>query len=193
MEECSGADCGGIRIMSEITAGTTHRFLIFRHGLATHSPNGYGDEILTAGLLDEGIPAIEKLAQFLKGVAGDFRYSSEVPRCRQTAAIVTKITGKDFTFDARLNEYHQEPFLQFVERVENFLEDIIEKADRYKTQRVNTQEPVTIWLCTHGAVIAAAKHLLLEGEHTQENELDYTQPGELLEIWKKNIQLHIFN
>lgn len=179
--------------MSEITANTTHRFFIFRHGLATKNPAGYGDQILTAKLLDEGIPAIERVGLYLKEVPGDFEYSSELPRCRETAEIVTRITGKEFAFDARLNEYNQEPFLQFADRVNDFLEDVIEKADRYRQQRVGTQEPVTIWICTHGAVIAGLKHLLLEGNFSQEYELDYTQPGEILEVWKKNIQLHIFN
>ncbi len=179
--------------MSEITANTAHRFLIFRHGLATRNPNGYGEQILSAPLLDEGIPAIEKLGLFLAKSAGDFQYCSEILRCRQTAEIVTKITDKQFVFDARLNEYHQEPFPQFVERVDSFLVETIEKADRFKQTRDATEEPVTIWICTHGAVIAALKHLLLEGSFSQENELDYTQPGELLEIWKKSLQLHIFN
>ena len=179
--------------MSEITANTQHRFLIFRHGLATKSTTGYGEEIMSAPLLDEAIPVMEKLAEFLKTEVGDFQYSSEMLRCRQTAEIVTRVTGKEFSFDARLNEYNQEPFLQFADRVNDFLEDIIEKADRFKQQRVGTQEPVTIWICTHGAVVAGLKHLLMEGTFSQEYQLDYTQPGELLEIWKKNIQLHIFN
>lgn len=179
--------------MSEITADTAHRFFIFRHGMATRSPDGYGDQILTATLLDEGIPAIEKLAEYLKGISSDFQYSSELPRCRQTAEIVTKSTGKKFSFDARLNEYHQEPFLQFTDRVDDFLEDIVEQADRICLKRDCSTEPATIWICTHGAVVACLKHLLLEGTHVQENQLDYTQPGEIIEIWKKSIQLHIFN
>jgi broad specificity phosphatase PhoE len=179
--------------MSEITATSSHRFFIFRHGLATKSTTGYGDQILTATLLPEGIPAIEKLAEYLKDIPSNFRYSSELPRCRQTAEIVTKATGQPFEFDPRINEYHQEPFQKFTERVDSFLEEVIEKADRACIQQDCNEMPATIWICTHGAVIAALKHLLLEGSFSQEYELDYTQPGEILEIWKQNLQLHIFN
>jgi len=179
--------------MSKVTADTTHRFFIFRHGLATRSTTGYGDQVLTATLLDEGIPAIEHLAQFLVDIPSDFQFSSELPRCRQTAEIVTKATHKAFTFDARLNEYHQESFAKFTERVDDFLEEVVEKADRLCHQRDCTTQPATIWICTHGAVIACLKYLLLQGHHTQEHELEYTQPGEILEIWKQRTKLHIFN
>lgn len=179
--------------MSNLTADTVHRFFIFRHGLATHSKNGYGDQVLNATLLEEGVPAIEKLGTYLKSIPRDYAYSSELPRCRQTAAIVTKATGASFTFDPRLNEYHQEQFAQFTERVNDFLEDVVEVADRLCQKRDCSNDPVTIWICSHGAVIACLKHLLLEGTHVQEDELDYTQPGEVLEIWKKNTKLHIFN
>ncbi len=178
--------------MSDITANTSHQFFIFRHGLATLSTSGYGEQILSAALLPEGVPAVERLGQFLKEMPTDFHFSSEVPRCRQTAEIVQKITGKKFQFDARLNEYHQEPFVQFADRVEGFLNDVIERGDRYKAHLAD-DVPVSIVICTHGAVIAGIKHFLLEGTFSQEYQLDYTQPGELLQIWNKNVQLHIFN
>jgi broad specificity phosphatase PhoE len=178
--------------MSDITANTSHQFFVFRHGLATLSNTGYGDQVLTAPLLPEGIPSIERLATFLKDIPTDFHYTSEVLRCTQTADIVQKITGKEFQSDPRLNEYHQEPFQQFAERVENFLNDVIEKADRYKQTHPATEQPVSIVICTHGAVIAGIKHFLMSGTFSQEFELDYTQPGELLQIWKKSVQLHIF-
>jgi len=179
--------------MSEVTVNTTHRFFIFRHGLATRNPDGYGDQILTATLLDDGIPAIKKLAEYFKGIPSDFQYSSELLRCRQTAGMVTDATGKQFSSDARLDEYHQETFLQLTERVDDLLEDIVLRADRICQNRDCNTQPATILICTHGAVISCLKHLLLEGSHFQKDELDYTLPGEVLEIWKKSVQLHVFN
>lgn len=160
-----------------------HRWLIFRHGLATHSTEGYGDQVFSAPLLEEGITAIERLAEYLKGRASDSQYCSEVLRCRQTAAIVSRATGKDFQFDRRLNEYHQETFTELSQRVADFLSEVNQA----------NPTPKTFWICTHGAVIAALRHLIIEGAFTAEQELDYTKPGEILEIHQANIQVHTFN
>lgn len=159
---------------------TTHDeklWYIFRHGLATHSKTGYGDRILTAEVLPEGIPPIRRLGTYLLHMPYDSGYRSELIRCQQTAAIVTEITGHPFTADPRLNEQIDEPYTRVLERVQNFLDEVSETPHRH------------IWVCTHGAIIAALKHLLTREAHTPVNQNDYTQPGELLIIRERQSEV----
>src|SRR5215213_4420037 len=97
---------------------------IIRHGMAVHPSEGYGSRVLTAELLPEGIPPIQRLARYLTLMPSDYQACSEVLRCRQTAAIITEATGKPFVVDPRLREYHQESFADFSERVKNFADEI---------------------------------------------------------------------
>lgn len=143
---------------------------IFRHGLATHSRTGYGDRILTAEVLPEGIPPIRTIGKYLATVPYDFGARSELIRCRQTADIVTELTGRPFTVDTRLNEQIDESFEAVRDRVRAFVDEM------------NASPHQHIWICTHGAIIAALKHLVTTGTFTRANENDYTQPGELLVI-----------
>jgi broad specificity phosphatase PhoE len=143
---------------------------IFRHGLAVYPHEGYGDRILTAELLPEGKPPIERLGKYLIHAESDYHACSTILRCRQTAAIVTEATGKEFTPDPRLKEYHQETFEQLAERVKNFCDEI--EASPYKN----------VMICTHGSVIAGLKHYLTEGVFEPKHEPDYIQTGQLLII-----------
>jgi broad specificity phosphatase PhoE len=143
---------------------------IFRHGLATHSKNGYGDKILTAEVLPEGIPPVQRIGQYLTLMPYDYGARSEFLRCQQTAAIVTEITGRAFTPDKRLNEHYQETFESVRDRVRLFVDEM------------NAAPHTHIWVCTHGAVIAALKHLITRGDFTRGDENDYIQPGEILLI-----------
>ncbi|MDX2161050.1 MAG: histidine phosphatase family protein [bacterium] len=156
---------------------------IFRHGLATHSKTGYGDQIWTAQVLPEGIPPIQRLAGFLQheGTRPDMAACSELLRCRQTAAIVTAATGVAFTPDARLNEQIDETFDQVRERVRGFI------------AAVNASPHQSIWVCTHGAIIAALKNLLTVGLFTPSDALDYTKPGEILRIAGDRVEIFRFN
>lgn len=172
---------------------TPHRFLIFRHGIATHSTTGYGDQIMTAGLLPEAYPVIQRLAEHLAPIRSQLNFSSEVLRCRQTAEIVTKHAGKFFRFDARLNEYHLESFEEFAARVRNVLEDLVTDADYLAEEKQLPNGSATLMICTHGAVIAALKHFLLEDHFLQKDELDYTLPGQLLDISGKSFSVLDFN
>lgn len=141
---------------------------IFRHGLATRSRTGYGDQILTAQLLPEGIPPIERLGAHMTAYPYDVGLRSELIRCQQTADIVTAATGRTFTIDTRLNEQIDETFDVMRERVRAFISEYAAAPYQH------------LWICTHGAIIAALKHLLTRGEFTQPSQNDYTQPGELL-------------
>jgi broad specificity phosphatase PhoE len=146
------------------------QWYIFRHGLATHSKTGYGDRILTAEVLPEGIPPVRRLATHLMPMPYDYGAVSAFLRCQQTAAIVTEITGRTFVTDERLNEAHGETIEQVRDRVADFVESML--ASPYQH----------LWVCTHGIVIAALKHLILEGEFLPRDQNDYIQPGELLVI-----------
>lgn len=179
--------------MHRSLVNTPHRFLIFRHGIATHSKTGYGDQIMTAGLLPEAYPVIERIAKHLAPIRSQLNFSSEVLRCRQTAEIVTKHAGKFFRFDSRLNEYHLETFEQLTARVRSILEDLITDADYLAEEKALPNGSATLMLCTHGAVIAALKHLLLENEFLPKDELDYTMPGQLLEVFGKTSTVIDFN
>ena len=143
---------------------------IFRHGLATHSKNGYGDKILTAEVLPEGIPPVQRIGQYLTLMPYDYGARSEFLRCQQTAAIVTDITGRAFTPDKRLNEQYQETFESVRDRVRLFVDEM------------NASSHTHIWVCTHGIVIAALKHLITRGSFERNDENDYIQPGEVLLI-----------
>lgn len=147
---------------------------IFRHGMAVHPHEGYGSRVLTAELLPEGIPPIRRLAHYLRGVPSDYQACSEVLRCRQTAGIVTEITGKPFVIDPRLREYHQERFEELAERTRAFADELAQRR---------ASNPL---VCTHGAVIAALRHYLLDGRFDRAHETDYVQTGQMLVIHDDN-------
>lgn len=154
---------------------------IFRHGLATLSTTGYGDQIVTAELLPQGVEAVTRLAEFLKTQPYQAGFRSEFKRCQQTASKVTEITGKGFVPDAHLNEFHLESFDQFTARVEKWL------------SWLQTQSYENVWICTHGAVIACLKNLITKGFYEPEDELDYPYTGELWILDDKKIERHDFN
>jgi broad specificity phosphatase PhoE len=146
------------------------QWFIFRHGLATHSRTGYGDQVVTAEVLPEGKPAIRVLATHLITQPYDYGICSEFLRCRQTAAIVTEITGRTFVTDPRLNEQVDEAYASVRARVRDFVREIA--ASPYQH----------VWICTHGAIIAALTHYLTVGDESRIDEGNYTQPGELRTI-----------
>lgn len=148
----------------------TPHWYIFRHGLATHSKTGYGDQIVTAQVLPEGIPPVQRLARYMQPLPYDHGVRSEFLRCQQTAAIVTEITGRAFVTDVRLNEAVNESFESVRERVGAFVTEM--QAASYEH----------LWVCTHGIVIAALKHWITEGDFKKRDENDYIMPGELLKI-----------
>lgn len=147
-------------------------FYIFRHGLATKDLTGYGDQTLTAGILKEGIPAIQKLAEYLKNIPTDANYTSLIPRCLETVKIVSKITGKKFIPDTRLNEFYNETIEQLSARIRSLVKDI-------------EQSPAqSIAIATHGGVIAALIHLIIDNNHqfNEDDLLDYPHPAGLVII-----------
>lgn len=153
----------------------------FRHGLATRSTSGYGDQIVTAELLPEGVPAVERMAKFLTTQPYDAGFRSEFIRCQQTASKITQLTGQGFVPDPRLNEFHLESFDVFTARVQAWCEWIQKQSYQH------------VWVCTHGAVIAAAKNLLTKGFYEPDDELDFPYTGEIWIVNNSNVERHDFN
>jgi broad specificity phosphatase PhoE len=157
-------------------------FYIFRHGMAVYPHEGYGSRVLTAELLPEGIPPIQRLAQYLLHVPSDYQACSEVLRCRQTAAIVTEVTGKTFVIDPRLKEYYQETFEELSQRAKDFCEEIQQRDYQ------------NVMICTHAGVIAPLKHYLTDGIFDRRHETDFIQTGQMLIIRDdKSIEVLDFN
>lgn len=157
------------------------RYYIIRHGLATHSTTGYGDQILTAQILPESIPIIEKIGQYLRNIRSDYNVRSEIFRCQQTAEIITRLGQKPFITDARLNEYNQESFEQLHDRVKSFLDEVESKNFH------------NVLICTHGSVISGLENFLLNGEFLLGQEFTYPLPGQVSIIQNKQKELIDFN
>ena len=154
---------------------------IFRHALATYSKNGYGDQIFSAPILPEARASIEAMAHYLKDVKNSKNYSSEILRCRQTVEIVTKATHKKFVFDERINEFYDEQFDTFHERVHVWYADVTQ------------DQPSNIIVCSHGAVLSAIRHIIISGDFIEQGLLDYPPCGELMIIREKEVELIDFN
>lgn len=146
---------------------------LFRHARATKSKVGYGEEILSAKILPEGIPPIKRMAEYIQRLPKSVNWSSELLRCAQTTNIITKITGRTFVTDARLNEHHNETFEAFRKRIASWLDGIMRL------------HPSVVLVCTHGAVIAGLKRLLLEGVFLESQSFDYPKCGQLLVVTRK--------
>ncbi len=157
-------------------------FYLFRHGLATHSQNGYGDRALTAGLLPEAYPAVEKLADFLSQFTFNLRLVSPVLRCQQTMEVVSKKIGQEFATDNRVIEYYPEIFPPFQQRMVELTADL------------EQQSAECIAICTHGGVIAGLTHLLRGEQFTETNLMDHPLPAGLVILSTDlNIPISIHN
>lgn len=156
-------------------------FYIFRHGETFASKAGdisYGENNFNVPLLDEATPTIEKLGDYLKDNTpnSSIKLTSEYFRCVQTSEIVSTKLGTKFVKDSRLNELDSETIAEFTDRLIALLKDI-EKSDL---------EDVLI--CTHGAVIAALKHLILNGQFSVSKLHDYPKTGVLCVIKDESLQ-----
>lgn len=160
-------------------------FYIFRHGetFATKRGTGYGVRIFSAPILPEATGALERMGAYLKNIPTEYNASSALKRCRQTAEIIGRESGKEFVFDKRLNEYFLESFGHFKQRLGSFLADI--EKQRYES----------VVICTHGACISALISLLTAKKDHQAsfNLFQYPPPGVLTVIEETNIQEINFN
>jgi broad specificity phosphatase PhoE len=119
-------------------------YYIFRHGETFYSKNDiqYGENIETAEILPEGIPVIERLAEYLKDKINDFNFTSPYKRAIQTIDIVTKITGKIFVPDERLKEENLSKGLESLDQLVKRLKDFIRSTENNNSKIVS--------LCSHG-------------------------------------------
>lgn len=148
------------------------KIYLFRHGetFATRDVREYGDQVLTAPILDSGKPAIEKIGRYLASKNIDVFISSEILRCQQTSEIVSQEINKQFVTDPLLNEYYNETFEQMRNRIVKFIDSL----NKYKGK--------TVLVCTHGACLSALKHLLLFGKYELQNLMDFPKPGIIWEV-----------
>lgn len=158
---------------------------IFRHGETRETKLGipYADNVYDSNILTEGKDAIREIGKYLKNIKTDANWASEFKRVKQTVEIVEEISGKKFRFDKRLNEFldkaEGETFFHLKKRVENLLADIKKKK--------------AIAICTHGAVIAAVKNLVL-GEFIKKEQIyDFPRPGILWIIKENSLEEKDFN
>lgn len=168
-------------------------YYIFRHGETFVTKRGktgyglgvfaYGFKIYSAPILEEGKPALYKMGEFLKGKPMDAGFSSPLLRCKQTADIITEVTGQEFIFDKRLREFFMESFGSLIGRLQSLLKEIDEK----------NYESVAI--CTHAGVIAALISMIIYDKKvpSQFDLLHYPMPGVLTIITDKNLQEINFN
>jgi broad specificity phosphatase PhoE len=161
------------------------KLYIFRHGETYQTKHNvlYGKKVYKSEILPEGIPAIKKLSEYLKKKKIPNNFSSPFLRCRQTVAIVSKITKKEFEYDNRLSEFipENETLFSLEKRMRSFYDELTEK----KLKKVA--------VCTHGYPISALVQLATKG-HIREAELDnFPRPGVLIEIKNKKTRYTEFN
>ena len=159
------------------------KYYIFRHGETYYTKNLmlYPVDNFSVEILPEGIPALERLAGYLKNIPSDYNVSSEYKRCQQSIKIVGEISGLHFEKDARLNEFNRETFEDLVKRLEIFVKELKEK--KYST----------VIICTHGAVIAGLKNILVGSEYEKSEIMDYPRPGVLTIAGDNTIEEIDFN
>lgn len=168
-------------------------YYIFRHGdtiesqrpkfsLISHflSPKRDTSQL---DILPESIPILEKIGKYLKDIKTDANFCSPYLRCINSANIAGKVANKKYSTDERLKELESiaEPFPHFSGRIKDFLEEM--NAKNYKA----------VSICTHGAVIAAIKHLEVNRNFNFIQVWDYPSPGILTTIIDRKITQINFN
>jgi broad specificity phosphatase PhoE len=154
------------------------RLFIFRHGETFETKNNTlykGDRIEKAEILSEGTEPLERLGHYLSAIKTNANFSSPYLRCRQSVEIIEKKSNKKFIYDDRLAEFIEGfwAFGKLRSRLQSFLNELQEK------------EIDQAAICTHGAVIAGIKHLLLNNSFHLWNLTDFPKPGVLWVIKDK--------
>lgn len=160
---------------------------IFRHGDTVVSKNPlsiviHHTDTHSLPILPDGKEALKKEGEFLKKIKTDANFCSPYLRCRESSKIVEKASGKHFKIDNRLSEFEgRQSFNSFRKRVKEFLDECEKK--KYSS----------ISVCTHGAVIAAIKHLEKDNKFYFFQIFDYPRPGVLTVIKNGVITKKDFN
>lgn len=162
-------------------------FYILRHAetqmTKTHIEYPIGQKNWEFPILEEGRPAIKKLANFLKNKNIQSFYTSEFKRTQVTSKIVSEIINVKPQPVNLFNEY------------EKYTEDFDEVDTRtdQATEFLMHDQAERIAVCTHGSIIAALRYKILDKKFTEANIKDYTLPGELIIIKDKKEEVISFN
>ena len=158
---------------------------VFRHGETYFSKNNlpYGDKVKTAEMLPEGIPAVERLARYLKNIPTDANFSSPFKRCRKTSEIVQQITGKEFTFDERLQDWIPE---------EESVPDVIRRATDF-AKEIENRNCKSVAICTHGYPINALVAYFTKGFVREADLENFPKPGVLVSVKNKKASFKNFS
>jgi len=165
---------------------------IFRHGDTVDTDEsklkiiirglGRKNDTRSLQVLPKGIPALEKIGSYLTNIKTDSNFCSPYLRCVNSSDIVGKIAIKKYLPDERIRELeiNGEKFSSFYSRVKSFLDEL--KSKKFSA----------VSICTHGAVIAAIKHMMT-GNFYFFQVLDYPPPGNLLIIKDGTVSQINFN
>jgi broad specificity phosphatase PhoE len=155
----------------------TKTYYIFRHG-QTYATKAGTDYIhgINPPILDEGIPAIKKLGEYLKDKPTDKNYTSEFLRCKMTSKIIGDISGRNFTEEPLINEWITPP-LPNPETFESLHKRLTEFVNKTKSSKDES-----FAICTHGANITGLKMLLLNQNFARHEAYFYPDPGVLTVI-----------
>lgn len=164
-------------------------YYIFRHGDTIETDNplirflGHRSDSRYIDIQPKATHALERIGNYLKAITMDVNFTSPYPRCINSALIVSKITNTVFKLDDRLTEIEKngETISELETRVKSFLDEIDKK------------NYFSVVICTHGAVIAAIKHLVTSNNFFFFNIWDYPQPGHLIIIKEGKISQINFN
>jgi broad specificity phosphatase PhoE len=162
---------------------------IFRHGDTTETDKwwlkfiGRNYNSHNIKILPKARVALERIGSFLKGVKTDADFTSPYIRCIESSDIVGRISNKKYTVDKRIQELEREyrDLVGFNKRVTSFFNEIVGK--NYSA----------ISICTHGAVMGALKHLVIEGRFHRFQIWDYPAPGNLIIIKDGKVEKINFN
>lgn len=148
-------------------------YYIFRHGETYYTKNDfhYGENYASAEILPEGIPAIEKLGEYLKDKLMDNNYTSPFKRAIQTVEIVERITGKKFIPDERIREEGLSRATETLEQLEERLSDFIKEMENKNTKCIS--------VCSHGWPIAALVSILTKSYVTKYDLSNFPKCGVL--------------
>jgi len=164
-------------------SNSSKTYYIFRHGetFATKQNRWYWHKLYSATILEEGKPSVLRLATHLKNIPTEYNVSSPFLRCRQTAQLVTEITGKKFEFDSRLGERTFELPWRYRNRILKFINDM--EASSYEN----------ILICTHAAVIRVLVAHLTRKDLSLREKIVAPRPGVLSIIKEGKITEINFN
>lgn len=158
---------------------------IFRHAETYFSKNqiAYRDQIESADILPEGIPAIERLAKYLNDIKTEVNFTSPYKRCQQTSKIVSDITSKKFETDDDLRDWDPRK-----ERTEEMIKRIL-KFSR-NLQSTNLKSAL---ICTHGYPINALIAYFTKGFIREADLPNFPNPGVLVSIIDGKVAFKDFN